>query len=70
MSCKGLLENNRCCSIHHVYREGNRAADGIAKLRHSLKLGIMMFVDPFSQILNILKDNFNGLASARLVPLV
>ncbi|KAK2662268.1 hypothetical protein Ddye_000842 [Dipteronia dyeriana] len=31
-ACKALMDKNRCCNIQHVYREGNRVADGLAKL--------------------------------------
>ncbi|KAK3226132.1 hypothetical protein Dsin_005994 [Dipteronia sinensis] len=67
-ACKALMKNNWCCNIRHVYREGNRVADGLAKLGHSLDLGITIFDDPPSQILGILEDDFNSLAVARLVP--
>ncbi|KAK3213286.1 hypothetical protein Dsin_017992 [Dipteronia sinensis] len=62
------MDNNWCCSIQHVYREGNRVADGLAKLGHSLDLGITIFDDPPSQILGVLEDDFNSLAVARPVP--
>ncbi|KAK0586151.1 hypothetical protein LWI29_001876 [Acer saccharum] len=66
-SCKGLMSNKWCCIIRHVYREGNRVADGIAKLGHSLGLGITFFSDPPPQIFDYLEDDYTGLATARLV---
>ncbi|KAK3228366.1 hypothetical protein Dsin_000247 [Dipteronia sinensis] len=66
-ACKALMDNSWCCSIGHVYREGNRVVDSLAKLGHSLNLGITIFDDPPSHILGALEDDFNGLAVARLV---
>ncbi|KAK3222256.1 hypothetical protein Dsin_009281 [Dipteronia sinensis] len=66
-SCKALMDNNWCCKIRHVYREGNRFADNLAKLGHSLEVGITTFGDPPSQILGALEDDFNGLVVARCV---
>ena len=68
-SCKALLKSDWSCNIHHVYREGNNIADGLANLGHSLDLGIMFFEEPPSQILCALDDDFKGLAMARLVPM-
>ncbi|KAK3198240.1 hypothetical protein Dsin_021655 [Dipteronia sinensis] len=54
------MDNNWSCSIQHVYREGNRVADGLANLGHSLELRITFFDDPPPQILGALDDDFRS----------
>ncbi|KAL5776805.1 hypothetical protein ACOSP7_009731 [Xanthoceras sorbifolium] len=42
--CKDLISEDWCCSVSHVYREGNSLVDGLANLDHHLDRGIMFFV--------------------------
>ena len=67
-ACKFLVEKDWSCSVHHVYREGNRAADALAKYGQSLKLGLTVFEVPPPHILPILEDDRLGVAVARMSP--
>ena len=67
-SCLNLLHGNWLCLIRHVYREGNRVADCLAKMGHSLELGVTYFADPPSQVSGLLENDAKGLALARNVP--
>ncbi|CAN1126413.1 Putative ribonuclease H protein At1g65750, partial [Linum perenne] len=40
IAIRELLQRNWQAEIHHIYREGNGAADFLANLGHSLDLGI------------------------------
>ncbi|KAK2662405.1 hypothetical protein Ddye_000979 [Dipteronia dyeriana] len=67
-ACKFHMENDWSYSIHHIYRESNRVADSLDNLEHSLIFGITVFEDPPLQIFDILDDECNGVAIARMVP--
>ena len=45
-ACTMIMAKDWICSIHHIYRESNRAADFLANLGHPLTLGITVFDDP------------------------
>ena len=67
-ACTKIMANDWSCSIHHIYRESNRAADFLANLGHSLILGTTVFEDPPSQMSGILEDDRKGVAITRMVP--
>ncbi|KAL5818299.1 hypothetical protein ACOSQ4_022141 [Xanthoceras sorbifolium] len=46
LGCKKLLEGDWSCSIIHTFREANRVADRLAKIGHTLKLGVTIFQVP------------------------
>ncbi|KAK0598865.1 hypothetical protein LWI29_000173 [Acer saccharum] len=59
-SCKFMVDSDWNCVVKHVYREGNRLADGLAHLGHNMKNEIMFFEDPTPQIFSIYEDDCRG----------
>ncbi|KAK0595722.1 hypothetical protein LWI29_009351 [Acer saccharum] len=64
-SCKNLLLADWDCSITHVFREGNRLADGLAFMGQSMATGIVFFDNPPCEIVSIFEADFNGLPCLR-----
>ncbi|KAK0599766.1 hypothetical protein LWI29_008402 [Acer saccharum] len=52
-----MVDSDWNCVVKHVYREGNRLADGLAHLGHNMKNEIMFFEDPPPQIFSIYEDD-------------
>ncbi|CAL9020688.1 unnamed protein product [Prunus brigantina] len=48
--CQDYIDRNWVCSIHHVYRECNMAANRLAELGSCLELGLSTFHDPLDNI--------------------
>ncbi|KAK3211449.1 hypothetical protein Dsin_016155 [Dipteronia sinensis] len=65
--CKSLMENEWSCTIHHVYRESNKAVDFLTNLSHYLDLEIIVFEEPPTQISGILDDDYNGVDVGRMI---
>ncbi|KAI5345025.1 hypothetical protein L3X38_012902 [Prunus dulcis] len=66
--CTELLKNQWNCSILHVYRETNSAADFLAKMGHHKDLGYHELSSPHDQLQPFLDDDKNGLLRPRFVP--
>ncbi|KAK0605740.1 hypothetical protein LWI29_030217 [Acer saccharum] len=66
-ACKSLLDSDWSCSIHHIYRESNFVADSLARLGHSLGLGVTVFDEPPLQTYGVLEDDYKGVATPRFV---
>jgi ribonuclease HI len=65
--CKRLWLDNWGCSINHIYRECNNAADGLARMGHAMDLGWHVLMDPPPNLLDRLADDCNGRAWPRIV---
>ncbi|KAL5747056.1 hypothetical protein ACOSQ2_024353 [Xanthoceras sorbifolium] len=57
---KKLLEGQWSCSLNHTYKEANRVADRLAKLGHTLHLGVTIFVEPPPCISPMLEDDLRS----------
>ena len=44
--CKSFIDADWDCHVQHVFREGNRLTDGLARLGHGIDIGILYFDDP------------------------
>ncbi|KAI5311223.1 hypothetical protein L3X38_000006 [Prunus dulcis] len=55
------------CSIFHVFREVNFAADSLAKMGHEMEMGIHCFVLPPGGITGVLQEDRDGLLRSRLI---
>ncbi|KAL5738985.1 hypothetical protein ACOSQ2_028165 [Xanthoceras sorbifolium] len=64
-NCLELLNRDWICSLSHVYREANRAADGLTSLGHTLNLGTTFFSSPHSCVLPLIEDDIEGLCFNR-----
>lgn len=64
-SCKNLLLANWDCNIKHIYREGNKLADGLARMGHSMINGIVFFGNPPCEIFPIFEVDYRGLTCFR-----
>ena len=62
-----LIQSSWNVRIKHVFREANRATDGLANLGHSHDLGVVFY--SFSPIVlsSILRDDLAGVALPRFV---
>ena len=63
--CKQLVEADWNCIVKHVYREGNRLADGLARMGHRMKIGTLVFEDPPPEVSLIYDADCRGLAFYR-----
>ena len=59
-SCTELVNGDWSCVVHHIYREGNALADGLAKMGHKMDLGVWFFDNPPAEIRSILVDDCRG----------
>ena len=64
-SCKNLMLADWDCSVNHVYREGNKLADGLASMGHNMVMGIVFFDIPSFEIAPIFEADFKGLLCFR-----
>ena len=64
-SCKHLISAEWNCNVVHAFREGNRLADGLARMGHTLELGLHLFEEPPIGIKDIYEADLKGLACAR-----
>ncbi|CAN0881249.1 Putative ribonuclease H protein At1g65750 [Linum grandiflorum] len=66
-SFREMLDRDWLIKVEHIYREGNRAADYLAALGHSLSLGVhfISVIDPILS-LHILYDML-GIFQSRLI---
>lgn len=55
------------CSIFHVFREVNFAADSLAKMGHEMEMGIHCFVLPPGGITGVLQEDRDDLLRSRLI---
>ncbi|CAL8135648.1 unnamed protein product [Prunus armeniaca] len=69
-SCCDLMKRFDSCAIHHIYRENNRVAYGLANWSYNLELGIFFFDVAPIWISSLLLDDMLGVASTRLVCVV
>ncbi|CAL2247290.1 unnamed protein product [Prunus armeniaca] len=69
-SCCDLMKRFDSCAIHHIYRENNRVAYGLANWSYNLELGIFFFDVAPIWISSLLLDDMLGVASTRLVGVV
>ena len=67
-ACKLLIMRDWNCSVNHIYREGNRVADALAKIGQSLGLGLTVFDVPPPQIFPLLEADSKGVSFARMCP--
>ncbi|BFG30985.1 hypothetical protein CerSpe_172590 [Prunus speciosa] len=65
--CQDYTDINWDCSIHHVYRECNMVADGLAKLGSCLDLGMSTFHDPLDSIRSFLNKDLFGVCRPRAI---
>lgn len=54
-------------SLHHVFREANRSVDILANLAHQSGFEREDFLQPPSQLIPVLGDDFRGMSFPRLV---
>ncbi|KAI5347622.1 hypothetical protein L3X38_000509 [Prunus dulcis] len=66
-SCKAMLLRDCECSISHIYREQNIAADHMAHMGQSSNLGYHV-VDLSPPIVSLLANDSVKMTTARLVP--
>ncbi|KAK1584321.1 hypothetical protein Q3G72_031946 [Acer saccharum] len=64
-SCKHIVNADWSCRVQHVYREGNRLADGLAHMGHSMKNEFLFFEDPPPEVADVYFDDCRGLAVVR-----
>ncbi|KAK3220956.1 hypothetical protein Dsin_014926 [Dipteronia sinensis] len=57
-----LIQN---CIVKHVYREGNRPANGLAHMGHIMQTDTLFFDDPLPEISSIFDDDCRGLTLVR-----
>ncbi|KAK2663757.1 hypothetical protein Ddye_002331 [Dipteronia dyeriana] len=62
---KHLLNSDWICTMKHVYREGNRLADGLARMGHSMHTYVLFLGVPPSELIGILDDDCRGLGLDR-----
>ncbi|KAK3232506.1 hypothetical protein Dsin_004387 [Dipteronia sinensis] len=60
-NCKKFVAADWCCNINHIYREGNKLVDGLARMGHSMDIGTDFFKDPPSVSMPILYADYRGL---------
>ncbi|KAI5328762.1 hypothetical protein L3X38_028159 [Prunus dulcis] len=65
--CRELLKSQWNCSILHVYRETNFAADFLAKMGHHKELGYHELSSPPHLMQPILDADKNGLLRHRFI---
>ena len=65
-SCKSLIAADWDCRVKHVFREGNRLADSLARLGHDFGYGIHFYDDPPPAIASVFAADVRGLVCARL----
>ena len=63
--CSELISADWCCVVKHVYREGNRLADSLARLGHGLTSGIQYFEALPFEVYLFFQDDWKGLAIPR-----
>ncbi|KAF7833419.1 ribonuclease H [Senna tora] len=70
--CAALLRDihRRCCDVgevvfQHVFREGNRAADAMARLAHDSRLQLSFLLSPPGDIISFLDDDNRGVGTLR-----
>lgn len=51
------MQRHWICTIHHVYRQVDRAADHLAEIGSTLSWGMLLFPGPPASIINILSDD-------------
>ena len=66
--CSALINLDWRCLISHVYREGNRVADGMARLGYGMEPGLQIFEAPPPDIWLIFQDDWKGCALSRACP--
>ena len=59
-SCKHIMDAEWNCIVKHVFREGNKLANGLAHMGHSMKIDILFLEDPPSKISSIFVDDCRG----------
>ena len=64
-SCKNFLLDDWVCNITHIFREGNKLADGLARMGHSMTNGIVFFDNPPPEIFPIFEADYKGLTCFR-----
>ena len=64
---RSLLNGNWDCSLNHVYRECNCAADRLAYLGHGWNLGLHELETPPEDVLISLEEDKMGLARPRMI---
>ncbi|KAK3198459.1 hypothetical protein Dsin_021874 [Dipteronia sinensis] len=65
VSCKSRVATDWNCVVKHVYREGNLLADGVARIGHSMDIGLVYFEAPPPHISSYFDADFIGLACFR-----
>ncbi|CAL2266964.1 unnamed protein product [Prunus armeniaca] len=65
--CRVCWKSSWDCSIFHVFKEVNFAADSLAKMGHEMEMSIHCFVLPPSGITGVLQEDMDGLLRARFI---
>ncbi|BFG38220.1 hypothetical protein CerSpe_244940 [Prunus speciosa] len=66
-SCWQMMNQIENCSIHHIYRENNTVADGLANWSHNLDLGPCFLEEAPSWIGSKVWDDLLGVVRTRMV---
>ena len=69
-SCKNLVAAEWSCSITHIFREGNKLADGLARMGYNLDTGIKFYEDPPPEISLIFDADYRGITCLRQGPIL
>ncbi|KAG8493837.1 hypothetical protein CXB51_011156 [Gossypium anomalum] len=64
---KNLLQLPWMVRIAHIFREGNRVADGLASMAFSRPLGRYTFMQLSNEVLHLLHDDYSGMTCSCLV---
>ena len=60
-----MLNSDWNCTTKHVYRKGNRLADGLTRMGHSMQMASLFLDVPPPEIAGILDDNYRSLGLDR-----
>ncbi|KAK2641165.1 hypothetical protein Ddye_022928 [Dipteronia dyeriana] len=66
--CSALINSDWRCLVSHVYREGNKVVDGLARMGHGVEAGLQIFEALLLDIWLIFQDDWNGCAYSRSYP--
>ncbi|KAK3230380.1 hypothetical protein Dsin_002261 [Dipteronia sinensis] len=64
-SCKRIVAADWNCNVVHVFREGNKLVDGLARFGHNMEIGLLFFEEPPLETSDIFDADFRSLACFR-----